>query len=131
VSRATLAALGPGKHDRDDEPGFNHRHRDREKDRAKRLAKLERKDLGGMDGGEHRSADEETGQNKYVRIVGTDDMKQLQRQKSAREQWRKPSPGRNGGVVRRRHRSIPLWEGSSVQENWVTRNSGLSFRPPA
>ena len=64
-----LAALGPGKHDRDNEPGFDHRHRDREKDRAKRLAKLERKHLGVMDGGEHRRAEKETGENKDIRVV--------------------------------------------------------------
>jgi hypothetical protein len=64
-----LAALGPGEHDRDNEPGFNHRHRDREKDRAKGLAKLERKHLGVMDGGEYRSAEKETRENKDVSLV--------------------------------------------------------------
>ena len=29
VPSDTLAALGPGKHDRDNEPGLDHRHRDR------------------------------------------------------------------------------------------------------
>jgi hypothetical protein len=105
-----LAALGPGKHDRDNEPGFDHRHRDCQKDRSKGLAKLERKHLGMMDGGEHRSGEEETGENQDVRIVGRDDMEQLQRHKSAGEQGHGPSPGRNGGVVRRQHRSIPLGE---------------------
>src|ERR1700722_11597904 len=85
-----LTALGPGKHDRDDEPGFNYRDRDREKDRAKRLAKLERKHLGVMDGGEHRSAEEEAGENENVNVVGRDDMEQLQRHKSAREQGHGP-----------------------------------------
>ena len=32
VPRDALAALGPGKHDRDNQPGFDHRHRHREKD---------------------------------------------------------------------------------------------------
>ena len=64
-----LAALGPGEHDRDNEPGFDHRHRDREKDRAKRLAKLEREHLGVMDGGEHRRAEKETRENKDVSVV--------------------------------------------------------------
>ena len=120
-----LAALGAGKHDRDNEPGFDHRHRDREQDRAKRLAKLEREHLGVMDGGEHRRAKEETSENQDVRIVGRDDMEQFQRHKSAREQGHGPGPGRNGGVVRRGHRSIPLWGGWSLQENGLTRNSAL------
>ena len=106
-----LAALGPGQHNRDNEPGFDHRHCDREKDRAKRLAKLKRKHLGMMDGGEHRSGEEETGEKKHVHIVGRDDMEQLQRHKSAREQGHNPGPGRNAGGVRRRHRSIRLWGG--------------------
>jgi hypothetical protein len=111
VSRATRSLpLGPGKHDRDDEPSLDHRHRDREKDRAKGLAKLERKHLGVMDGGEHRGAEEEAGENEHIRVVGRDDMEQLHRHKSAREQGYNPGPGRNGGVVRRRHRSIPLGE---------------------
>ena len=125
VPRDALAALGPRQHDRDDEPGFDHRHRDREKDRAKGLAKLERKHLGVMDGGEHHRAKEETCENKDISIVGRDDMGQLQRHKSAREQRHGPSPSRNGGVVRRGHRSIPLWGGWSLQENGLTRNSAL------
>ena len=69
-----LAALGPGKHDRDNEPGFDHRHRDRKKDRAKRLPKLERQHLGVMDGGKHRRAEEEAGENKHISVIGRDDM---------------------------------------------------------
>jgi hypothetical protein len=80
-----LAALGPSEHDRDNEPGFDHRHRDREKDRAERLAKFERQHLGVTDRGEYCSAKEETGENQYVRVVGRDDMERLQRHKSARE----------------------------------------------
>jgi hypothetical protein len=70
VSGDALAALGPGNHDRDNEPGFDHRHRDREKDRAKRLAKLERKHFGVMDAGEHRCAEKKTSENKRIRIIG-------------------------------------------------------------
>ncbi len=67
-----LAALGPGKHDRDNEPGFDHRHRDGEKDRAKRLAKLERKHFGVMDGGEHGAGEERPARtNTYVSSEGT------------------------------------------------------------
>ncbi len=113
-----LAALGPGKHDRDNKPGFDHRHRDREKDRAKRLAKLEREHFGVMDGGEHRSAEEETGENKQVRIVGRDDMEQFQRNESAREQRCSPSPGRNGDVAQGRHRSIPWWGEFDCAREW-------------
>ena len=105
-----LGALGPGKHDRDNEPSFDHRHRDGKKDRAERLAKLERQHLGMMDGGEHGGGEKETGENQYVGVVGRDDISQLQRHKSARQQRHSPGPGRNGGVVRRRHRSIPLGE---------------------
>ena len=101
-----LAALGTGKHDRDNEPGFDHSYSDREQDRAERLAKLERKHLGVMDGGKNRGAEEEACENEDIRVVGRDDMEQLQRHKSACEQGHGPSPGRNGGVVRRRHRSI-------------------------
>ena len=115
-----LAALGPSEHDRDNEPGFDHRHRDREKDRAKRFAKLEREHLGVMDGGEHRRAEEETRENKDISIVGRDDMGQLQRQQSAREQRCSPGPGRNGGGARRRHRSIPL-RGRPVCRRRATR----------
>jgi hypothetical protein len=64
-----LAALGPGKHDRDNEPGFDHRHRDCKKDRAKGLSKLESKHFSVMDRGEHRSAKKETGENKDIRVV--------------------------------------------------------------
>ena len=70
--------------------GFDHRHRDREQDRAKRFAKLEREHLGVMDGREHRGAKKETGENQYVHIVGRDDMEQLQRHKRARP---RPRPG--------------------------------------
>ena len=101
VAGDALAAFGPGKHDRDNKPGFDHRHRDREKDRAKRLAKLERKHLGMMNGGEHRGAKKETGENEDIRVVGGNDMKQLQGHKRAGKQRHSPSPGRNGGVVRR------------------------------
>ena len=103
VPSDALTALGSGKHDRDNEPGFDHRHRNREKDRAKRLAKLERQHLGVMDGGEHRRAQKEAGKNEYVRIVGRNDMEQLQRHKSAGEQGHGPSPDRNGSAARRRH----------------------------
>jgi hypothetical protein len=48
-----------------------------------RLAKLEREHLRVMDGGEHRSAKEEASENKYVRVIGRNDMEQLQRHKSA------------------------------------------------
>src|SRR5580692_7958851 len=53
-----------------------------------------------MDGGEHHRAKEETCENKDISIVGRDDMGQLQRHKSAREQGNGPGLGRNGGVVR-------------------------------
>src|SRR6202020_2039362 len=98
VPSDALAALGAGKHDRDNESGFDDRHRDRKKDRAKRLAKLERQHFGVMDGGEHRGAKKETGKSEYVRIVGRNDMEQLQRHKGARQQRHGPSPGRNGGM---------------------------------
>ena len=112
VPRDALAALGPGKHDRDDEPGFDHRHRDREQDRAKRLAKLERQHLGVMDGGEHRGAEEETGENKDISSVGGDDMGEFQRQQersraSGTAQVQAGMEAWCGGG----HRSIPLWGG--------------------
>ncbi len=129
VSRDALAALGPGEHDRDNEPGLDHRHRDGEQDRAKGLPELEREHLGMMNGGEHGGAQEEAGETQHVRIVGRNDMKQLQRHKSAREQGDSPSPSRNGGVVRRRHRSIPFLGTLDCAREWGhTQFSGATIR---
>jgi hypothetical protein len=60
-----FAALGAGQHDRDDEARFDHRHRDREKDRAERLAELERQHLGVMDRGGHGGSEENATEDKH------------------------------------------------------------------
>jgi hypothetical protein len=82
-----------------------------------------------MDSGEHRSVEEETGENKHIRIFGADDMDELQHHKSARKQRYDPGPGRNGGMVRRRHRSIPLRGRPGVQEKGGTGKFGGSSAP--
>ena len=117
-----LAALGPSEHDRDNEPGFDHRHRDREKDRAKRFAKLEREHLGVMDGGEHRRAEEETRENKDISIVGRDDMGQASAptKRSRAAVQPRPRPEWRWGLATTSIHSVART--SSVQEKGDTGN---------
>ena len=126
VAGHPVAAVGAGEHDRHDEPDLDHRHGDREQDRAERFAELQRQNLGVMDGREHRGAEKEARDNENIGRVGGDNMSEFQPQEAAGDKRDTPGPGRNGGMVRRRHRSIRWRECVSVQEK---RAAGKSGRP--
>ena len=103
VARDDIGARGAGEHDRHDQPDLDHRHRDREQDRAERLAELERQQFRVMDGGEHRHTEQDARKNEDICRVGGDDMGEFQPQEAAGDKRDDPGPGRNGGMVRRRH----------------------------
>jgi hypothetical protein len=126
IARNHIGARGAGEHDRHDERGLDHRHRDREQDRAERLAELERQHFRVMDGGEHRLAEQDARKNEDVCRIGGDDMGEFQPQEPARDKRDRPGPDRDGGMVRRRHRSIRLQECASVQEKRPAGKPGRS-----
>jgi hypothetical protein len=57
----------PGQHQRHDQRDLDHRHGDRENERAERLADAVGDDLGMMDRGEHRARQE---QSRAIRLLG-------------------------------------------------------------
>ena len=64
--RRRVVALA-GDHQRDDQPDLDHGHRDREHERAERLADAVRDDLGVMHGGQHRAGQEQADDDQHRR----------------------------------------------------------------
>ena len=61
-----------------------------------------------MDRREDRGAEKDTGEDQDRRCVRRDDTGEFQRQQAAREYWSDPGPGRNGAVLRTRHRAFHM-----------------------
>ena len=114
IARDALAAVAPREHDRGDQRDLDHRHRDREQDRAERLAEFQREHLGMVDRREHRGAEQHAGEDQHRRRVGGDDMGEFEREQACRKDRGGPGPNRKRGVVVGRHRDIPLRSGGML-----------------
>ena len=95
VAGDRVTARVAGNHNRGYQCDFDHSHRDSEQDRTERLAEPQRQHFCVMNGREDASAEQDAGKNQDGHGVRGGDMGEFQRQKSDREHWRNPCPGRN------------------------------------